>query len=67
MCADQRMFAVLSFHCVGLGAQTQVIRLDSKHFYLLNHLTDPSHLSKTCIKGNTASLTNSVGKSDFSV
>lgn len=67
MCVDQRMLAIFSFHCVGFGAQTQVIRLDSKHLYLLNQLTDPSHLSKICIRGNTASLTNGVGKSDFSM
>lgn len=67
MCGDQRMLAILSFHCVGFGAQTQVIRLDSKHLYLLNQLTDPSHLLKICIRGNTASLTNGLRKSDFSM
>lgn len=30
-----------SFHYVGLGDQTQVLNLGSKHLYLLSHLTRP--------------------------
>lgn len=35
---EDRQFEVLSFHYMGPGDQTQVIRLDSNHLYLLSHL-----------------------------
>ena len=33
-----------SFHCVGLGAQTEGVTLSGKCLYLLNHLTGPVFL-----------------------
>lgn len=37
------------FHCVGSWDQTPVIRLWSKHPYLLSCLTSPAHVLYFCI------------------
>lgn len=38
---DNSQKLVFSFHCVGLGVQTQSTRFGSQHPYLMSHLASP--------------------------
>lgn len=44
---DNFQESILSFHCVGFGDQTQVVRIGSRRRDPLSHLGSPSTLAKT--------------------